>query len=82
MADLSHIMLIEISKDYGSFVSEEVILFNEAHISEQEALSCAKADAYHKDVLCIPKPARTTTACPPSWRTRRMPRLERRMEHG
>ncbi len=56
--DLSHIGLIEITKQYPSFITDEVILFNRNHISEEDAIRYVEADSYNKDVLCISKKQR------------------------
>lgn len=53
--DLSHVGLIEITKQYPAFTTDEVILFNRSHISEEDAIRYVETDNYSKDVLCISK---------------------------
>lgn len=55
MKDLSHIKMIPITKDYGSFETEEVVLFNSKHVSSEDALLTVRNDMYSPNVLCIPK---------------------------
>lgn len=53
--NLSHIMLLEIEEDYGSFQVPKVILFNEKKVSQEDALRLVQAGEYSDNVLCIPK---------------------------
>lgn len=53
--NLSHIMLLEIEEDYGSFRIPKVILFNRNKVSQEEALRLVRAGEYNDNVLCIPE---------------------------
>lgn len=53
--DLSHVMLLEVDEDYGSFQIPKVILYNENHVTQEEALQIARAGEYHPSVLTLPK---------------------------
>ena len=53
--NLSHIMLLEVTEDYGPLQIPKVILFNENKLTEDEALRIVKAGEYNDNVLCIPK---------------------------
>lgn len=53
--DLSHLMLLEVDEDYGSFQVPKVILYNENHVTQEESLRIARAGEYHPSVLVLPK---------------------------
>lgn len=53
--DLSHIMLLETDEDYGPFQMPKVVLYNENHVTQEEALRIVKAGEYNSSVLVLPK---------------------------
>ena len=55
MADLSHIMRMDVVRELGPYKMDEVVLFNSNHISQEEAFWCARAEKYNPDVLIITK---------------------------
>lgn len=55
VAVLSHVMLLDVEEDYGPLKIPKVVLFNENHVSQEEALRIVKAGEYHPSVLILPK---------------------------
>lgn len=55
MRDLSFIKMFEIEHSIGPYKEEEVVLFNENHISGEQAMATIKMGWYDDNVLCIPK---------------------------
>lgn len=55
MRDLSFIKMFEIEHFIGPYKEEEVVLFNENHISGEQAMATIKMGWYDNNVLCIPK---------------------------
>lgn len=53
--DLSHVMLLEVDENYGSFQIPKVVLYNENHVTREEALYQARAGEYHPSVFTLPK---------------------------
>lgn len=53
--DLSHIQMFEVEEDNGSFCRTLVVLFNQNHISLEDALRCVRAGEYNKNVLVLTK---------------------------
>ena len=54
-SDLSHIMLMEVAHQIGSYTMDEVVLFNINKISKTDALRAVEGGTYNENVLCIPK---------------------------
>ena len=52
---LPHLMLLDVEEDYGAFQMPKVILYNENHVTQEEALRIARAGEYHPSVLTLPK---------------------------
>lgn len=56
MKDLSNVMMIEFTKDYGHFREDCLAIFNVKKISENEALehirNCLLND-YHPDIIIV-----------------------------
>lgn len=55
VVDLSHMMLLEVDENYGSFQIPKVVLYNENHVTQEEALYQVCAGEYHPSVLTLPK---------------------------
>lgn len=55
VVDLSHVMLLEVEEDYGPFQVPKVVLYNENHVTQEEALRIVRAGEYHPSVLTLPK---------------------------
>lgn len=53
--NLSHVKMSEAKEFVGPYEMDMVILFNINRISHAEAIRCAQAGEYNKNVLCIPK---------------------------
>lgn len=53
--NLSHVKMSEAKEFVGPYEMDMVILFNINQISHAEAIRCAQAGEYNKNVLCIPK---------------------------
>ena len=53
--NLSHIMLLEVEEDYKTFRLPKVVLFNENHMTQEEALRIVKSGEYHHSVISMPK---------------------------
>ena len=53
--NLSHVKMSEAKEFVGPYETDMVILFNINRISHAEAIRCAQAGEYNKNVLCIPK---------------------------
>lgn len=53
--DLSHIMLLEVDEDYGSFQIPKVVPFNKNHVTQKEALQIVKAGEYNPYILSLPE---------------------------
>lgn len=51
---LSHVMMIEIEEGFGPVQMPKVVLYNENHLTEEEALGVVRAGEYHPSVLVIP----------------------------
>ena len=52
---LSHIARFEVAKHVGSYQVDKVVLFNQNHVSEEEALCLVKAGGHNDHVLALPK---------------------------
>lgn len=55
MKDLSHIKMVQITKECGWTETENVVLFNSNHVSCEDALFTVRNDLCSPNVLCISK---------------------------
>ena len=54
MQDLSHVMRIDFTRDYGNLSEYLLALFNKDRISEEEVLQFIREDGhYHPDIIII-----------------------------
>lgn len=53
--DLSHISLIEFVESYAYIEIPKVALFNNNHLSQEEAIQITKSGEYHPSVLTLPR---------------------------
>lgn len=52
---LEHIMLIEYEEQIGPYKQDKIMLFNEKHITEEEAKRCLRAGEYNENIILISK---------------------------